>query len=236
MVADNPNLKIPSVSAFEKPYAPPMTNATPPSCGSYSPDPPDYTTSIQQGQEQQVRDTDEAWDERRLGADEEFAAVAEEQDVDLSKVEWVDHPKHYNAHPSGVEAIIMCEVMEFNPGNAFKYVYRCFEKAKSLGDNDKVVQDLKKALWYVDREYLRLERLSNLPIYILRKFQSNVLFTEEHEALASNIVDCEQRRSAKMVFTLLFDRVSVKERRGHMITCGHYIEAMIKEVQTEGEV
>ena len=30
----------------------------------------------------------------------------------------VNHPKHYNSHPSGVEAIVICEHMPFNIGNA----------------------------------------------------------------------------------------------------------------------
>jgi hypothetical protein len=33
----------------------------------------------------------------------------------------VDHPKHYTAHPSGVECITVVEHMSFNVGNAIKY-------------------------------------------------------------------------------------------------------------------
>jgi len=36
----------------------------------------------------------------------------------------VDHPTHYNSHPSGVEAIEIVQYMGFCLGNAFKYVYR----------------------------------------------------------------------------------------------------------------
>lgn len=32
--------------------------------------------------------------------------------------EKVNHPKHYNAHPSGVECIDIVEHMNFNRGNA----------------------------------------------------------------------------------------------------------------------
>lgn len=63
--------------------------------------------------------------------------------------EVVDHPKHYNSHPSGVEAITICEHMSFSVGNAVKYLFRAGLK----GD---AVTDLKKARWYIDREIKRL--------------------------------------------------------------------------------
>ena len=63
----------------------------------------------------------------------------------------VNHPKHYTAHPSGVECIQVTEHMNFNLGNAVKYIWRADLKS------DNPIQDLKKAAWYVNRE---IERLS----------------------------------------------------------------------------
>ena len=34
----------------------------------------------------------------------------------------VNHPPHYNGHPSGVECITIVEHMGFNLGNAIKYI------------------------------------------------------------------------------------------------------------------
>lgn len=68
--------------------------------------------------------------------------------------EAVNHPAHYNAHPSGVECIDVVEHFNFNVGNAVKYLWRAGLK----GD---VQEDLKKAAWYIDRE---IQRLSKLPI------------------------------------------------------------------------
>ena len=62
----------------------------------------------------------------------------------------INHPKHYNSHPSGVEAITVCEHHNFNIGNAIKYLWRA-------GLKDNVIQDLEKARWYVDREIARLK-------------------------------------------------------------------------------
>ncbi len=57
----------------------------------------------------------------------------------------VNHPKHYNMHPSGVECIDVVEHMCFNLGNAVKYIWRADEKFAPL-------EDLKKAKWYIRRE------------------------------------------------------------------------------------
>lgn len=35
----------------------------------------------------------------------------------------VNHPKHYNTHPSGIECIDITRHMGFNLGNAMKYIY-----------------------------------------------------------------------------------------------------------------
>lgn len=62
----------------------------------------------------------------------------------------VNKPKHYNTHPSGVECIQVTEHMNFNVGNAVKYLWR-YEGKNGL-------EDLKKAAWYVNREIKRMEK------------------------------------------------------------------------------
>jgi hypothetical protein len=62
--------------------------------------------------------------------------------------ERIDHPKHYNAHPSGVECIDVIEHLRCNIANAVKYVWRADHKASR-------VEDLRKARWYVERELTR---------------------------------------------------------------------------------
>lgn len=62
----------------------------------------------------------------------------------------VNHPKHYTNHPSGIECIQVTEHMNFNIGNAVKYLWRT--------DLKNGLEDLKKARWYIDREIQRLER------------------------------------------------------------------------------
>lgn len=62
----------------------------------------------------------------------------------------VNHPKHYNNHPSGIECIDVVRYMNFNRGNAIKYIWRA-------GDKGNEIEDLKKAAWYIADEIKRLE-------------------------------------------------------------------------------
>jgi hypothetical protein len=64
----------------------------------------------------------------------------------------VNHPKHYNSHGSGVECITVTEHMNFNLGNAVKYVWRAGLKGPDP------IADLEKAAWYVKREIDRLRK------------------------------------------------------------------------------
>jgi hypothetical protein len=68
-------------------------------------------------------------------------------------VQEVDHPSHYNNHQSGIECIDVVENMNFNRGNAVKYVWRAGDKSP-----DTEITDLKKAVWYLNREITRLTR------------------------------------------------------------------------------
>lgn len=63
----------------------------------------------------------------------------------------VNHPSHYTSHPSGVECIQVTEHLNFCIGNAIKYLWRA-----GLKDGNSDIQDLKKAVWYIEREIARL--------------------------------------------------------------------------------
>ncbi len=65
-------------------------------------------------------------------------------------VDNVNHPAHYTRHPSGVECIQITRHMNFNIGNAIKYLWRSNEKGKTI-------EDLQKAAWYINDEINRLK-------------------------------------------------------------------------------
>lgn len=68
--------------------------------------------------------------------------------------EAVNHPDHYNSDPSGVECIEIVRHRNFNVGNAIKYLWRA-----GLKDQEKTIEDLKKARFYIEDEIGRLEAL-----------------------------------------------------------------------------
>jgi sugar/nucleoside kinase (ribokinase family) len=63
----------------------------------------------------------------------------------------IQNPPHYNNHPSGIECIQITRHMNFNLGNAIKYIWRADLK------ND-AIEDLKKAMWYIQDEIQRREK------------------------------------------------------------------------------
>lgn len=73
-----------------------------------------------------------------------------EYPIPLAHHSKVDHPRHYNEHPSGIECITIAEHMNFNLGNAMKYIWR--------NESKNGIEDLKKAEWYIRREIERLEK------------------------------------------------------------------------------
>lgn len=62
----------------------------------------------------------------------------------------VNHPPHYTSHPSGIECIQVTEHMGFCIGNAIKYLWRADLKHDA-------VEDMRKAIWYIEREIERRE-------------------------------------------------------------------------------
>lgn len=64
----------------------------------------------------------------------------------------VNHPPHYTSDPSGVECIQITRHRNFNIGNAIKYLWRAGLK----GSDSKQLEDLRKAVWYINDEIERL--------------------------------------------------------------------------------
>lgn len=66
--------------------------------------------------------------------------------------EMINHPAHYNKGKFEAIEVIEDWKLGFNLGNTVKYISRAGHKDKS-----KTVEDLKKALWYLEREIKKLE-------------------------------------------------------------------------------
>jgi hypothetical protein len=66
----------------------------------------------------------------------------------------VIHPQHYGGKDNPYEAIKVIEAwgVDFNLGNTLKYISRA-------GKKDNIIQDLEKALFYLDREIQNRKKL-----------------------------------------------------------------------------
>lgn len=74
----------------------------------------------------------------------------------------VEHPSHYTSHPSGVECIDITEHYCFCVGNAIKYLWRAgLKQDADKTEIEKEVEDLKKAIWYINRRITQLIKESN---------------------------------------------------------------------------
>lgn len=65
----------------------------------------------------------------------------------------INHPQHYGGEENPYEAIKVIEAwgLDFCLGNTVKYISRA-------GKKENTVQDLKKAIWYLERKVAQLEK------------------------------------------------------------------------------
>ena len=72
----------------------------------------------------------------------------------------VNHPSHYTwlKDLCGIEVIDITRHMDFNLGNSIKYILRSgHKKEEGYTDKQKTIEDLKKAIWYIEDEIKMLE-------------------------------------------------------------------------------
>ena len=71
------------------------------------------------------------------------------------KIEQVNHPQHYGGENNPYEAIKVIDAWgldnDFYLGNAVKYLSRA-------GKKDDITQDLKKAIWYIEKKIEKLQQ------------------------------------------------------------------------------
>lgn len=76
----------------------------------------------------------------------------------MKKRDMVNHPKHYNSHPSGVECITITRWYNNNIGNAIKYLWRNgLKEEEGMDLKTKAIEDLQKAVFYIQDEIKRLK-------------------------------------------------------------------------------
>ena len=77
--------------------------------------------------------------------------------------ECIDHPHHYNwlKNKCGIEVIDITRHLDFDLGNAIKYILRAGKKPivteNNVDFNKAAIQDLNKAIWYINDKIKMLE-------------------------------------------------------------------------------
>ena len=83
----------------------------------------------------------------------ELQSFRKQNGIDLQPPEdAVNHPPHYTSGKIETIDFIEAQALNFHRGNAVKYIVRAGKK-----DPEKEIEDLKKAIWYINREIARLE-------------------------------------------------------------------------------
>ena len=74
--------------------------------------------------------------------------------------ERVNHPSHYTwlKEKCGIEVIDITRHLDFNLGNAVKYILRSGHKEESsMTNKEKEIEDLQKAIWYLNDKIKMIE-------------------------------------------------------------------------------
>ncbi len=105
----------------------------------------------------------------------------------------VNHPEHYNKSDSGVETIKIARYLDFDCGNALKYLMRFRYKQKPR-------EDLEKAIWYLKDKYYN----TALTISVDRlKYNINVRYKEEVYQFILAVVRTETNIYVRNAITLI---------------------------------
>lgn len=146
-------------------------------------------------------------------------------------MEHVNHPKHYNSHPNGIECIDIIRHYVCDIANAIKYLWRAGlkvpskqeqcdaridiaerEEARPIGqtemsmdDAEKEIEDLKKALWYIEDYRVKIPQL------LLSHFKSR-------ERMEQIIIEVTGHRKDEIAYCGYEDHVA--DAIGHLLCVG----------------
>lgn len=98
-----------------------------------------------------------------VGDYEYFAKTFETNNFNTDKVkeDRVNSPKHYTwlKEKCGIEVIDITRHMDFNLGNAVKYLLRAgYKTEEGYSNKQKEIEDLEKSIWYIND---RIKQLKN---------------------------------------------------------------------------
>lgn len=107
------------------------------------------------------------------------------------------NPGHYRSHPSGIECIEISKHLSGCLAQAFQYVWRC-------GQKDNPIQELNKALWFIDAE-LTLDSYPSIWVSGVNEILKKVIESDESVTkgiIFLNIVKCHNENNVNRLASL----------------------------------
>ena len=88
-----------------------------------------------------------------------YSIFSDFKELPINKTEQVSHPSHYAwlKYLCGVEPLDICRHLDFNTGNAIKYLLRKDKVDGNKTKTEKRIEDLHKAVFYIQDEIKLLE-------------------------------------------------------------------------------
>lgn len=88
-----------------------------------------------------------------------YSILSDFKELPINKTEQVSHPSHYAwlKDLCGVEPLDICRHLDFNTGNAIKYLLRKDKVDGNKTKTEKRIEDLLKAVFYIQDEIKLLE-------------------------------------------------------------------------------
>ena len=88
-----------------------------------------------------------------------YSIFSDFKETPINKTEQVSHPSHYAwlKDLCGVEPLDICRHLDFNTGNAIKYLLRKDKVDGNKTKTEKRIEDLRKAVFYIQDEIKLLE-------------------------------------------------------------------------------
>ena len=88
-----------------------------------------------------------------------YSIFSDFKELPINKTEQVSHPSHYSwlKDLCGVEPLDICRHLDFNTGNAIKYLLRKDKVDGNKTKTEKRIEDLRKAVFYIQDEIKLLE-------------------------------------------------------------------------------
>lgn len=129
--------------------------------------------------------------------------------------DFVNKPKHYNSHPSGVEAREIAEHLNSNLGQALNYVFRHKLKGEAK-------QDIKKAVLYLTWEIERIREAGSERVLVQPLFRSEV------RELLKRVYGAEGLTIIKLFYKVLFNVIDTDDPSAAI----RYLEKMIEQLNS----